>query len=72
MELDVVFIPGIDPPFSATAFNDWEMGGGGSLEDPFVLNEEGDKENSPPTTPVSECPTELPMLLRCRPFGERI
>ena len=48
-----VFRPGIDTFCSPTAFDDLEMGG--LAEDPFLLDEEEDKENSPPTanTPVS-------------------
>ena len=72
-QLDVyaVFGPGIDTPFSPTAFDDLEMGG--SAENHNLLDEEEDKENSPPTTttPVSERPTQPPALLRSRPFGTR-
>ena len=42
------------------------------LKTPIVLDEEQDKENAPPTTPVSERPTEPPRLLRNRAFGARI
>ena len=64
LDVDVVFIPGIDTPFSPTAFDDLEMGC--SAENPILLDEEEDKENSPPTTttPVSERPTRAPALLR--------
>ena len=41
---------------------------GGSSENLIVLDEEED-ENSPPTNPVSEGPTEPPTLLRIGPFG---
>ena len=70
--MDAVFRPGLDTPFSPTAFDELEMGG--SAEDPILLDEEEDKENSPPptTTPVSERPTRTPALLRIRPFGTRI
>ena len=44
----------------------------GSAEDPILLEEEDDKENSPPETPVSERPTRPPTLLRNCPFGQRI
>ena len=64
-------IPGIDTPCSPTVFDDLLMGDG-SVENPIVLDEEEDKENAPPTTPVSECPTEPPRLLRNRAFGARI
>ena len=46
--------------------------GDGSVENPIVLDEEQDKENTTPTTPVSERPTEPPRLLRSRAFGARI
>ena len=75
MELDAVFRPGIDrinTAFSAAPLNDLEeMGKGGSSENPIVLDEE-DNENSSPTTPVSERPTEPPRLLKSRPFRGRI
>ena len=72
LDVDAVFRPSIDTPFSPTAFDDLEMGG--SAENRFLLHEEEDKENSPPptTTPVSERPTQPPALLRRRPFGTRI
>ena len=70
--VDADFIPGIDTPFSPTAFDDLEMGG--SAENPILLDEEEDKENSPPptTTPVSKRPTRSPAFLRGRIFGTRI
>ena len=45
---DAVFRLGIDTPFSTTAFNDLEMGG--SAENPILLDEEEDRENSPQRT----------------------
>ena len=73
LDMDSVFRPGIDTPFSPTVFDVLLMGDG-SGENPIVLDEEEDKENSAPTTttPVSERPTEPPRLLRSRPFGTRI
>ena len=72
LDMDSVFRPGIDTPFSPTVFDDFLMGDG-SVENPIVLDEEEeDKENAAPTTPVSERPTEPPRLLRSRPFGARI
>ena len=73
LDLDAVFRPGIDTTFSPAVFVDLLMGDG-SAENPIVLDEEEDKENSAPTTttPVSERPTEHPRLLRSRPFGTRI
>ena len=70
LDLDAIFRPGIDTPFSPTSFDDLSMGG--SAENPIVLDEEEDKENAPPTTPVSERPTEPSRLLRSRPFRARI
>ena len=71
-QLDAVFRPGIDTPFSPTTFDDLSMGG--SVENPIVLDEEQDKENSPPipSTPESVRPTEPPRLQRSRPFVARI
>ena len=71
LDVDAVFRPGIDTPFSPTSFDELEMGG--SAENPIPLEQENDKENSPPTTttPVSESPTRHPALLRNCPFGTR-
>ena len=72
LDMDAVFRPGIDTPFSPTVFDDLLMGDG-SVENPIVLDEEEDKENAPPpTTPESVRPNELPRLLRSRAFGARI
>ena len=74
LDMDSVFRPGIDTPFSPLVFDDLLMGDG-SVENPIVLDEEEDKENSAPTTtttPVSERPTEPPRLLRSRAFSARI
>ena len=74
LDVDAVFRPVIDTPFSPTTFDDLEMGG--SAEKPILLDEEEDKKNSPPppttTRTVSERPTRPPALLRSRPFGTRI
>ena len=72
LDVDAVFRPGIDTPFSPTAFDDLETGG--SAENTILIDEEEDKENSPPTAttaPVSERPTRPPALLTSRPFGKR-
>ena len=70
-ELDAVFRPGIDTPFSPTTFDDLSMEG--SVENPIVLDEEEDKENSASTTTlVSERPSGPPRLLRSRAFRARI
>ena len=71
LDIDSVFRPGIDTLFSPTVFDDLLMGDG-SVENPIVLDEGEDKENAPPTKPVSERPTEPPRLQRSRAFGARI
>ena len=72
LDMDAVFRPGIDTPFSATTFDDLLMGDG-SVENPIMLDEEKDKENPPPpTTPESVRPTEPPRLQRSRAFGARM
>ena len=73
LDMDSIFRPGRDTTFFPTVFEDLLMGDG-SVENPIVLDEEEDKENSAPTTTtlVSERPTEPPRLLRSRPFGARI
>ena len=70
-DLDAVFRPGTDTPFSATTFDDLSMERS-SVENPIVLDEEEDKENAAPSTPVSEHPTEPPRLQRSRAFGAQI
>ena len=71
LDMDAVFRPGIDTPFSPITFDDLPMEG--SVENPIVLDEEEDKENAPPpTTPESVGPTEPPTLQRSRAFGARM
>ena len=72
LDMDSVFRPGIDTPFSPTVFDDLLMGDG-SVENPILLDEEEDKENAPPpTTPESVRPTEHPRKLRSLAFGARM
>ena len=72
LDMDSVFRPGIDTPFSPTTFDNLLMGDG-SVENPIVLDGEKDKENAPPpTTPEFVRPTEPPRLQRSRAFGTRI
>ena len=71
LDMDAVFRPGIDTPFSPTVFDDLLMGDG-SVENPIVLDEEEEDKENAPTTPVSERPTEPPRLQRSRAFGARI
>ena len=72
VDMDSVYRPGIDTPFSPSVFDDFQMEGS-SLANPIIVDDEEDKENSAPTrTPESERPTEPPRLLRSRPFGTRL
>ena len=71
MDMEAVFRPSIDAPFSPATFDD--LSTEGSVENPSVLDEEEDKENAPPpTTPESVRPTEPPRLQRIWVFGARI
>ena len=71
-QMDSVFRPGIDTPFSPTTFDDSSMKG--SVENRIVLDEEEDKENAPPppSTPKSVRHTEPPSLQKNLNFGARI
>ena len=73
LEMDAVFRPGIDTPFSPAIFDNLSMEG--SVENPIKLDGEEDKENAPPpapSTPESVRPTEPPRLQISRTFGARI
>ena len=71
LHVGAVFGPGIDTPFSPTAFDDLEMGG--SAENSILLDDEKDIENSTPTTTLnSERSSQPTALLRSGPFGTRI
>ena len=71
LDMDAVFKPGIETPFSPTTF-DYLLMADGSVENPIVLDEEEGKEDARPTTPESVRPTEPPRLQRSRAFGARI
>ena len=72
LDMDAVFRPGIDTPFSPTTFDDLLMGDE-SVEESIVLDEEEDKENAPPPTKLESVrPTELPRLQRSRALGTRM
>ena len=71
MEMDAVFRPGIDTPFSPNTFDDLLMGDE-TVENPIVWDEEEDKENAPSTTPEFVRPTEPPKLQRSQAFGARM
>ena len=73
LDMDAMFRPGIDTPFSPTTFDDLSMEG--SVENPIVLDEEEDRENTPPppSTPESVIrPKEPARLQRSRGFGARM
>ena len=70
LDVDAAFRPRIDTPFFPNAFDDLEMGG--SAGKPILFDEEEDKENSPPTTPIPEKQSRPPAMLRSRPFGTKI
>ena len=70
-QLDSVFRPGIDTPFSPFTSDDLSMER--SVENLIVLDEEEDKESSASTTTsVSELPTENPIILSSCGFRARI
>ena len=58
LNMDAVFQPGIDTPFSPSYYNDIEMGS--MAEIPFLADKEENKESSPtlPTTPMSDRPDQ--------------
>ena len=72
LDMDAVFRPSIDTPFSPNTFDGFSMEG--SVENRLVLDEDEDKENvpPPPSTPESVRPTEPPRLQRIRAFEARI
>ena len=71
LDMDVVFRPGMETPFSPTTSDDLSMGG--SVEYPIVLDEEEeDKENFLQPTLESVRPMEPPRPQRSHPFGTRI
>ena len=68
--VDSVFRPGIDTPFQPSASDDLEMRV--SAENPILLDDEKDKKNSRPATPVSERRTRPPAFSRKLPIETRI
>ena len=65
LDMNTVFRPGIDTPYSPTTFDDFSKEG--SVEKPNVLDEEEDKENAPPPTTLGlSDPRNLP---GCREVG---
>ena len=74
VDMDSVYRPGIDTPFSPSILDDFQMEGL-TAANPIIVDDEEVKENSAPTTtttPESERPTEPPRLLRSSPFGTRL
>ena len=69
VDMDSVYQPGIDTPFSPSILDDFQMEGS-TTANPILVDDEEDKENSAPTTstPEFERPTEPPRLLRSRPL----
>ena len=61
VEMDSVYRPGIDTPFSLSIFDDLQMEGS-TAANPIIVDDEEDKENSVPTTstPESERQPSLP------------
>ena len=70
LDMDAVFRPGIDTPFSPTTFDDLSMEE--SFENPIALDEEEGKENALPPTTKSIRPMVPPRLQRSCAFGARI
>ena len=71
LDMNAVFRPSRDTPYSPNTFDDLSMEG--SVENPIVLDEEEHKENAPPPpTPESVRPKEPPRLQRSRAFGAGI
>ena len=67
LDMDTVFRPGIDTPFSPTTFDD--LSKEVSVEDPIVLDEKEDKENIPL---LHQHPRNIHRLQRSRAFGARM
>ena len=73
LDMDSVYRPGIDTPFSPSIFDDFQMAVSTAVNPLIVDNEENEENSAPPrSTPESERPTELPRLLSSRLFGTRL
>ena len=68
--LDTVFRPSIDTPFSPSTLKEFELGS--AFVNSILFDEETDKEDSPPfpTTLVPERPLNRPVLTRTAPLKE--
>ena len=53
VDIDSVYRPGIDTPFSPSIFDDFQMQGS-TATNPIIVDDEEDKENSAPTTTTPE------------------
>ena len=53
VDMDIVYRPGIDTPFSPSIFDDFQMEGS-TATNPIIVDDEEDKENSAPTTTTPE------------------
>ena len=73
VDVDSVYRPGMDTPFSSSIFDDFHMQES-TAANPKIVDDEEDRESSAPatTTPESERSTEPPRLLRKRPFDTRL
>ena len=73
LHLHAIFRPGIDTTFSPSTFKGFEKGS--RAKNPIPIDEEQDKENSPPphpTYPVSEKLHQHHVLIKSPPLGTRI
>ena len=71
VDMDSVCRPRIETPFSPSIIDDFQREGS-TAANPIKVDDEEVKDNSAPTTPKSERPTEPPRLLRSRPFETRL
>ena len=75
VDMDSVYRPRIDTPFSPSIVDDFQMEEGSTTANPKLVEDEEYKEKSAPTTsttPESERQTEPPRWLRSRPFWARL
>ena len=69
LNMDWIFGPGIDPPFSRSTCIDFQIGS--ETESPNLIDEVEDNENSHPTTLVTEKPTRPVALVMRLSFKMR-
>ena len=73
-DMDSVYRPGMDTPFSPSIFDDFQMEGS-TAANPIIVDDEEDKEKLAPTTTTTtdfESPTEPTGLVGSRPIGTRL